>query len=186
MNSGYIIGIIRNGGRPIEGALIGLDWVRGGGQHLNIYSADADSPADRLGSVRRGLTTDMPSPLVNLNAQTDANGVFCLAFQWSGTDLGTAMDHPVCQIFVLVEERGSDRITMRLRGRYQASMIRAVSLSQVSSGLIPNPSQGTDLIGMGVDFHTVVRGIRRPMIGLTVVRPSADFYSLLAGYRITL
>jgi hypothetical protein len=186
MNSGYILGIVRRGGRGLANAVVGFDWIMGGGERLNIYSSDADSPSDRLRSIRRGLTTDMPSPLVNLSTTTNSDGAFVLSFQWSGTDLGTAMDSPRSQIFVLTEEMTPGMVTMHLQGRYRANMIRSVSLSQVSSGLIPNPTQLGDAIGIGVDIHTVLRSIRRPMIGLTIAPPSPDMYALISGYSINL
>lgn len=186
MNSGYILGIVRQAGRPLQGALVGLDWVRGGGLSLPVYSSDADSMSDRLNSLRRGLSTEMPPPLQNLWTETNSDGAFTLSFQWSGTDLGTAIDNPQCQVFVLVEERRANAVTMRLRGRYQTRMITSVSLSQVSSGLIPNPTQIGDQIGIGVDIVTILRSIRRPMIGLTIAPPSPDMYALVAGYRINL
>jgi hypothetical protein len=37
---------------------------------------------------------------------------------------------------------------------------------------------------LGVDIYTVLREIRRPMIGLTVAPPSADAYALLAGFEL--
>lgn len=170
----------------MAGAIVGLDWVRGGGEQLTLYPADADSAADRLRSVRRGLSTEMPAPLVNLHTLTTASGAFALSFQWFGGDLGTAMDAPRCQVFVLEEERSRTVVTARLRGRFIARMVRAVSLSQVSAGLIPNPAELADQIGMGVDIYTVLREIRRPMIGLTIAPPSPDAYALIAGYEINL
>lgn len=186
MNAGHILGIVRQSGQPVEGAIIGLDWVRGGGEQLTVYGPDADGTADRLRSLRRGVSTEMPPPAVNLNTTTTSGGAFALSFQWSGTDLGIAVDAPRCQIFVIIEEHTATRWTMRLRGRYRVNMMPAVSLSQVSSGLIPNPTQTADQIGMGVDFYTVLRQIRRPMIGLTVAAPSADMYALIGGVEISL
>ncbi len=186
MNSGHILGIVRQAGRPLQGAVVGLDWIRGGDLPLPVYSSDADSMSDRLRSLRRGLTTEMPAPLQNLSTETNSDGAFVLSFQWSGTDLGTAIDSPQSQVFVLVEERTAYGVTMRLRGRYRTRMITTVGLSQVSGGLIPNPRQIGDQIGIGVDIMTILRGIRRPMIGLTIAPPSPDMYVLLAGYRINL
>lgn len=37
MNSGYILGIVWRSGRPLQNAVIGFDWVRVGGQRLNVY-----------------------------------------------------------------------------------------------------------------------------------------------------
>lgn len=182
MNKGYIFGVVNQSGRPLESAIIGLDWIRGSEGALTIYRDDADSTSDRLRSIRRGLSTEMPAPLINLNTQTDSNGVFMMAFQWSGTDLGTAIDNLRCQIFVLFEEG----VTMRLRGRFRNRVATCVSLNQVSSGLIPDPTNPTDLLGMGVDLYTVIRQIRRPMIGLTIAPPSPDMYSLISAYRINL
>jgi len=113
MNSGHILGIVRQAGRPLQGALVGLDWVRGGDLPLPLYSSDADSMSDRLRSLRRGLTTEMPAPLQNLSTETNSDGAFILSFQWSGTDLGTAIDNPQSQVFVLVEERTAYGVTMR-------------------------------------------------------------------------
>jgi hypothetical protein len=186
MNGGYILGVVREAGRALGGAVIGLDWVRGGGADLTIYSADADSTADRLRSVRRGMAGDMPPPITNLATQTNSEGGFVLSFQWFGGDLGTAMDEPQCRIFVLVDELAGGMVTSRLRGRYTARMVRAVSLGQTSSGLLWNPTQVADQIGLGTDLYAALREIRRPMIGLTVAPPSPDMYALIAGYRINL
>jgi hypothetical protein len=186
MNSGYILGIVRETGRPVAGALIGLDWIRGGENQLITYSPDADSTMDRLRSMRRGFGSDMPPPAGNLHTQTNSDGAFLLSFQWWGGQIGTAIDALRCQIFVLIEERTGQTVTMRNRGRFRAPMITTVSLSQVSSGLIPNPTQAADRLAMGVDFYTVLRGIRRPMIGLTIAPPSPDMYALVAGFRINL
>ncbi|GIU82526.1 MAG: hypothetical protein D6687_06660 [Acidobacteria bacterium] len=185
MNSGYILGIVRRSGRPLQNALIGLDWIRAGGQLLNIYGSDTDSFTDRV-RILRGGSSPPPRPLRNLFTTTDEAGVFVLSFQWSGTDLGTAIDNPRCQIFVLVEEPTGNVVTARLYGRYVANMITSVSLSQASGGLIPNPTQLGDQIGIGVDIFTVLRRIRRPMIGVTIAPPSPDMYALIAGYRIDL
>ncbi|APR77092.1 Hypothetical protein A7982_02439 [Minicystis rosea] len=186
MNAGHILGMVRHAGRPVADALIGLDWVRGGNGPLTLYGPDADSTSDRLRSLRRGLSTETAPPAVNLNTTTSSGGAFILSFQWWGGDIGVAIDALRCQIFVLVEERTATRVTMRLRGRYTRPMITSVSLSQVSSGLISNPTQLGDQIGMGVDVYTVLREIRRPMIGLTVAPPSPDMYALLAGFEINL
>lgn len=186
MNPGYILGIVRQANRPVQGALVGLDWVRAGDQLLPIYRSDADSMADRFRSLSRGLSTEMPPPLQNLWTQTNSDGAFVLAFQWSGTDIGIAVDNVRCQIFVLVEERRPVGVAMALKGRYQTRMITTVSLGQVSSGLISNPTQIGDQIGIGVDIMTILRGIRLPMIGRTIAPPSPDMYALLAGYRINL
>lgn len=100
----------------------------------------------------RGVTPLLPTPLSNLSTTTDEAGVFVLSFQWSGTDLGTAMDNPQCQIFVLVEEVTGNMVTMRLRGRFVANMVPSVSLSQASGGLIPNPTQLGDQLGIDMDI----------------------------------
>lgn len=186
MNKGYIFGVVYESGRPVNNAIIGLDWIRGGEGPLQIYSPDADGTLDRLRALSRGLSTGMPPPLQNLNTNTDANGIFVMPFQWSGTDLGTAADNLFCQVFVLIEETSQTTVTMRLRGRFRNRMRMAVSLNQVSSGLIPDPTNPADLLGMGANLYAVIRQIRVPMIGLTVAAPSADMYSLIAGYRIAL
>lgn len=186
VNAGHILGVVREAGRPVEGALIGLDWVRGGGDILPLYSSDADGMSDRVRSVRRGLSEEMPTPTMNLHTSTTSGGAFALSFQWFGGDVASAMDSPLCQIFVLIEERSGARVTMRNRGRFQTHMVRAVSLSQVSGGLIANPTQLGDQLGMGADIAMVLAEIRKPMIGLTVAAPSADMYALLAGFEINL
>ena len=194
MNSGYILGVVRQSGRPLANTVVGLDWIRGGGQEIQFYSPDADAPSDRLEAVGRGVRawdanrigTAMPAALWTMATETNALGQFTLAFQWSGTDLGLAMDNPTCQIRVLGEDQTPRGPITRVRGRYQAPMVRAVAMTQVSSGLIAKPTQLADQIGLGTDFLTIIRGIRRPMIGLTVAAPSPDMYTLVAGFRINL
>jgi hypothetical protein len=186
MNGGNILGIVRQSGRPLQDAIVGLDWIRGGGQRLNFYSADADGFTDRIGMLRR-VTPLLPTPLATVSTATDEIGVFVLSFQWSGTDLGIAMSNPQCQIYVLVDEPiGNGRMVQRLRGRYITNMIRSVSVSQASGGLIANPTQLGDQLGIGADIHTILRRVRVPMIGRTVASASPDMYALLAGYRINL
>ncbi|MCU0728230.1 MAG: hypothetical protein MUE73_20980, partial [Planctomycetes bacterium] len=104
MNGGLIAGRVCRGGRPIENALVGLDWVRAGDRPLALYPSNADGTMDRLRSVARGVTTDLPRPLVNVHTDTDSGGFFRISFQWSGTDLGAAIDNPNFQVFVLEEE----------------------------------------------------------------------------------
>jgi hypothetical protein len=178
INSGYILGIVRQAGRPLSGAFVCLDRVALGEHILPTYSADADI----TGSWH---DIHMPQPM-NPRAQTNSDGAFMVAFTWAGHDIGTGAVGLICQVFVLTEEATSRGVTMRMRGRFRAPMITTVSLSQVSGGLIPNPTQIGDRIGMGVDIHTVLRGFRRPMIGLTIAPPSGNAYALVAGFRINL
>lgn len=187
MNKGYIIGKITELGRPAE-AFVRLNWIVGGGERLPIYSPDADSNSDRMQAVGRGFRPEMPPQLMNLMTQTDQRGNFCLEFQWSGIELGTAIDNCRCQITVMTEQRagGSGNIAMRSRGRFENRVVPTVSLSQISSGLLGSPTNPTDLLGMAADLVLIIQEIRRPMVGLTVPAPSPDMYGLFSAFRLFL
>ena len=184
MNGGLIAGRVRRAGRPLENLLVGLDWVRTGEGILPIYSSNADSTMDRLRSIGRGVSSDQPPRLVNLNATTNSGGFFSMSFQWSGTDLGMAVDNPNYQVFVLEEEVSGSVLTMRLRGRFHSRMAVHVNLRQIANGLIPDPTQIADGIGMGADAYQILRGIRLPRMAFTIVGPSPDFYGLLGVIEI--
>ena len=187
MNGGLIFGTVTRGGSGVNNVIVGLDWIRTGEGVLTIYRPDADSSADRLRSVARGMTTDQPPPLTNLWALTTESGAFCLSFQWSGTDLGAAAQNPNYQLFVLEEEAASDRVTMRLRGRFGGRLAMHVDLRQVANGAIPDPRQITDQIGMGIDAYAAIRrAVRVPRIGVTIMGPSPDFYGPLGVQSISL
>ncbi|MGI8638814.1 MAG: hypothetical protein ACR2MG_02525 [Pyrinomonadaceae bacterium] len=187
MNLGLIIGVVRQAGRPLSNAVVGLAWVRGGGQTLPLYDANADSPTDRLRSQsRRGVTTTaMPPPLgshVPLAVNTDNHGVFALSFQWSGTDLGIAMDNPQCQLYVT---DWTNPIHARNYSGFTERMVRLVSLSQTMSGLIANPTQVFDQLGVGADI--LASGMPRGMLGrIRLGAPSPDMYALGAAFRINI
>jgi|ERR1044072_1007236 hypothetical protein len=100
MNPGYIIGIVLLLDRPVEGALIGLDWVVGGDQQLPIYRPAATVSSGSLGG--RGLTAGPIARSSHLWTETDAEGFFNLSFVWRPEDIVIAMFHPHCQIFMQI------------------------------------------------------------------------------------
>ncbi|HEY1340765.1 MAG TPA: hypothetical protein VGF59_24805 [Bryobacteraceae bacterium] len=177
MNRGLIAGLVYVNGSPATNVLVGLDGVgiMTGQGMLPIYSTDADGAMDRLRSVSRGLSSEMPAPLQNLWAETQSNGGFALGFQWSGTDLGSAIDRPSYSIYAL-QQQGD---TMRLLGRRRAPMAVHVDLRAIANGLIPDPTQLTDQIGMVTDVITALRQIRLPRMGFTIMGPSGDYFGLL-------
>lgn len=188
MNQGHIIGLVRRDGRPVEGALVGLDWIRGGEGALTIYSTSADSAADRYRSLGRGLSTEIPPPLVNLYTTTTENGAFAMSFQWFDGDLGLASDALTCQIFVNIEERTPTYVISRTQGPHRrARMYIMASFGNAANGLIaPPPADVGSLIGLGTEIYKIIREIRTPMLGFTVAPLSTQLYTLFAGYSIDL
>ena len=183
MNGGIIVGHVYDCGVPVENAQVCLSWLRGGGEPITIYSADADSDLDRARTLARGLGSDMPPPVTNLFTFTDRAGLFALEFQWWGGHI-EAVDAPRAMLMVLTEERTTTRITARMRGHFPAHIAPAVSMSQVSAGLITNPTSGADLLGVAVEVWMILREIELPPI--FVASPSADMLALIGDAEIYL
>lgn len=188
MNKGVIAGQVLRDGRGVRQATIGLDGpvIRTGTGMMRVYDVNSDSATDRLRAVSRGTGFDMPPPLQNLFTSTDSGGYFSLSFAWSGTELGGAIDNPRFQIYVSEDIVGTNVITNRVRGRYQGRMATRVDMRQVANGLIPDPTQFTDLLQMGVDIHAIARHIRLPRMGFTIASPSADWFGMLGMISIRL
>jgi hypothetical protein len=104
MNHGYILGLVLRSGRPLRGALIGLEWAMSGDEiQLPVFSPRANVSSDSAAtSGVRGLRAGSPVQSPNIWTETNAQGFFNLSFLWRGQDIAIAMYYPYCQIFVQV------------------------------------------------------------------------------------
>jgi hypothetical protein len=165
MNSGMIIGEVVANGRPIIGALVGLNHVeiRNRGR-LPLYNE-----------------REMLSP--NLNTKTNSKGVFALCFFWDPLQLGDVADTeaPPFQLNVM-RPIGEDysRATV-----YQGNLIFVVSLRAIADGRIPDPRKADSVaINTARQAYRYSRGFPLPRLFLSPGRPSPEYYALLGAAQI--
>ena len=195
MNSGLICGQLFDAatGDPLTDGVVSIDWILGGTNYLPFYPPEGDDFMDRVRALGRGVRSfDAERAIVEptryhtIATQPDSMGCFALFFQWSGTDLGAAMEQE-CRFQLNVQRHvvGGGLESYPNRARAHGTLRRVVSLRQIANGLIPDPREASDLLGMGINMTAVLRRARQfvPQ-SLMIVGPSPDYFALFGAVGV--
>jgi len=173
MNQGLICGVVRNStsGAGIGDALVAINHI--------------ENSSERGGSLRLFNASEVETR--NLFVQTQGDGSFVLNFFWDALDLGHIQSVPPVCHFNIGNPRsggasGSTTVSYHF-ARQNRTLTRAISLGSIANGTVPNPGSIPDCAGMAMDVYQLVRGIRLPMMGRTVMGPSAEAFALLGYFR---